>query len=179
MTYVREVNLIVHPGWAQLARSVDHPIRQKLTRSWDQKIEEIQADRSSILVYSSMLDKFSLYNGLTARGNLTERYQDDISRIKKYSLQLQDRFILFSGFEESYRVWNTPGVLKRRGLETDFKTKVFAWGEYTELCVENWGEDLTRVLGLSDDNLQILEHLSFLVDQNSQVLKDIISEQAF
>ncbi len=174
---IKEINLIVHPGWAQTSRSADHPIRQELAKGWNERVDYIQANTSSVLVYVTMLDKLTLFRGLTKTGGLPQRCEDDIKRIRQYSSQLHDRLILLSDPDAPNRIFHTPGILEKRGLKVDTDVQVLAFGEYTDLCVKNWGEDLTGALELNPQRLRILGNLSFSLEHNAQVLRDVISQQ--
>lgn len=162
--HIKNLDVIVHPEYSALHnRPLVNTDRNTLRESWLERAREISTDESHALIYFS---NFLYYyrrpfkpGAKTSVNRNSSLYEVEKARIKALRGLLGDRFVLLSGTCEP-RAQEIRQAAEKHGLKTGKSTKMTAYGEYLELCVEVWAENTARALGIATKNISLSADLS-------------------
>lgn len=169
---IRSIDVIVHPYYYQMATPDMplHPRQEELIKLWEQRFEQIQRQKDSILIYFSYIPHTTLNKCLEHTSDIDDKITlKDIHTIKRLQNALGNRFIVFS-----HMLWPENKIIldsiNLRGFTYNpSELKLNIYGEIYEVCVIAWGNHLATIMGVPTSNVLGMKDLS-LTSEDCEVI---------
>lgn len=178
---IKQFDILVHPDFYQMD-SPDSPLHKRqveLHETWDRRVENLQREQGTAMLYFSNLERGELEQGLHEGANALENpaKQHDISRIQRYQEQLGNRFMLFSKLDLPNRD-ELQRVFSERGIQFQpDTTRIYPYGEAFEACVPAWGWHIKEELGVPDTQYDLYTESMSLTFADSHEINQWRREQ--
>lgn len=150
---ISHIEVLVHPGYHSIysrPSQVDQ-IHALLSQKWNQRLDRIAENNSSLLLYFSSQPNLDPHTDNPLKN-------EDIQRIIKYEQVLKDRFFLFGLGQE--RWMNLAEEITGRGFKYGPTCQMFVYGEYGGLCTRNIANISSHQLALNPKSVHFLPSLS-------------------
>lgn len=172
---IEVVDARIHSGY----RLIDYedlpisPAYRQIMELWDQRLMENYQNPNYIALYFSAYFRHNPNDfPRLIPVDLGKGLKDEIERIEKAWSLLGERFFMFAGADEPHKYSLNP-QLKVVGFRIDPNTtRLVAYGEYYELCVEKWGKKIQEAFGLPDQACSYPIELSLTRDQYREMLAE-------
>ncbi len=170
---VQEIHALVHPGFDTKIRqsgSIHTPDDDKtlvyLDKLWTRHLAAVSNNPDTFLIYLSIRNAKELE---TATENLPQYLQDDEMRIERLRAKFQQRLLVLPFISPYEEFSNLQEVYDLTGEKDFSNTKLYAFGEYYNICVKTFGKLIQDRLQISTTNFHRIPHLS--LETNGQIAR--------
>ncbi len=171
---IRQIDIIVHPNYYQmLVPYLPLHKRQLILRKlWNQRFNELEQQKDSVLLYFSYIDDDKLSQGLKDISTLTNKVEwEEVSTIKIVRSMLGNRLILY-GWTLLPNEKNLLKTFRERGfVVSPENTKICAYGEVFEMCVIAWACHVANIFSILPSNSEHDRRLSLANEDCSEISK--------
>jgi hypothetical protein len=154
---IKQIDILVHPDYFQMNVPYlpFHERQMILRKLWEQRIDTLGKQQSSILLHFSNMTTKSIEQGLKDLSTITNRIeQDEIERIKESMTKLGSRFFWFGWFVIPSSELLEEIFKSREFTYNPIVTNIRGYGEIFEVCMEAWVYKTALSLGIPSSNVE-------------------------
>lgn len=167
MTAIKEIQMLVHPDFDIFENPTKlYPYQKDLRDSWENEAWKLKDRKDTALLYVSALPEETLRLGLRHPSRIDHPVeQANIERILRWREIIERRMIVLPDVQP------TQSILYEKMLDQDIQidfsnVKVKAYGEFADLCVNAYKNDLIDALQIPFEQASIIGRLSLTSGQS-------------